>query len=237
MARKIYKCKLSQLGHLTPTVRELVFDILEGEKLEFEAGQFVMMRVPGGEKPSLRAYSIASSDALSTQFKLLIKLVPGGVASEFVETYCKVGTVVEFTGPFGKLLFQEPPAKKVLFFCTGAGLSQHICMLESKAHKYPETEFYLYKGALSEKEIYYKDVLQNLKEKLPQFKKYEFTIDDGSATWQGRTGYVNQFLDEFDLASDIQIYLCGNPNMIKSMKADLERKGFSKDRLYAEAFY
>lgn len=225
---------------MTPTMRELTLKCQPGSELKFKTGQFTMLHVPmAGEpdRPEKRAYSLASADGDSSGFKLLIKLVPGGVASEFIKTL-KEGISLDFTGPFGKCLFLTPPAENVLFLCTGAGLSQHYSMLASSAHLFPQTKFHLRLGVWNKEEVFYEKELAALKAAIPHFS-YEFFLDQGHAGWNGRVGYVTDGLKDLGIkATSHHVYLCGNPAMIKGAKQILlEELQFPKDRLLAEAFH
>ena len=236
MARTIFQTRLKEINSLTPLVRELVVEFQEPPQMDFQAGQFVMLHVPdpGSEKPILRAYSLASDDKIKTQFKLIIKLFGEGRASQFIKEL-KGGENLQFTGPFGKLLFKQPPAEQVLFLCTGAGLSQHMSFLLSHGEKYPNTRFHLLVGVWNESEMFYEKEMAGIK--IKDFK-YEFVLDKPADSWKGKRGFVTNYLDQFDYNRiDTQIYLCGNPVMIKGAKEHLiDKNKFSGDRIFAESF-
>ena len=239
MAKVQWKCRLTQIRELTPSMRELSLEVLSPERLKFKAGQFVILHVPlppGSSKPAPRAYSLASDAAKDGDFKLLIKLVPGGLGSEFIKSL-KGGEELPFTGPFGKCLFHEPAPAQVLMISTGAGLSQHMSFLFSHAANSPQSKFHALIGVWNESEIFYRQELDALQTRLKNFR-YEFVLDQGGPGWQGKTGYVTQHIDQFDyLRVPTMIYLCGNPAMIKGMKAMLAEKGFPAESIVEEAFH
>ncbi len=204
--------------------------------MKFKTGQFVMIHVPGGEKPAKRAYSLASSEKIDNKFSLIIKLVPGGVASSYIEKL-KAGEKMEVSGPFGKCFFKTPAPKQVVFVCTGAGLSQHMSMLESEGPNYPDTQFRVLLGVWNEQEIFYREELEAMKKKLKDFK-YEYVLDKGGPDWKGKTGFVTNFLEDFNYKNvDTMFYLCGNPAMIKSVKEHLiDQNGFPKEKIVQESF-
>lgn len=236
--RTVYKARLKSIRSLTPSQRELHVLIEDPQNFSFQSGQFVMLHVPVAtqEKPVLRAYSLASDDHVKNEFKLIIKLLPEGigVASEYLRTL-RGGEQLNFTGPFGKLLFKTPPPPQVLLFCTGAGLSQHMSFLLSHANQYPRTKYEMLIGVWNEEEILCKAELENIQRAVPSFN-FQFVVDKASDSWTGLRGYITQYFDRYNL-EDTHIYLCGNPEMIKSAKAILEQKSFPKDKLFSEAFY
>lgn len=235
--RQNRKFIVSHIKDHTPWVRELRLECVEPKEFTFRAGQFVMLHVPDPDapKPALRAYSLASSEAHKTGFTLLFKFVPNGKASIFV-WQLRGGEVLDFTGPFGRVFFEEPPTEQVIFLNTGTGVSQHYSYLESKKEQYPNIDFYLYFGLRNEEEIFFQDELEKLKSQMPRFQ-YQFVLSQASAYWTGLRGYVQDHLPKHGVwTRPTSIYLCGNGQMIKQTKELLFEKQFDPKRLHFEAF-
>jgi CDP-4-dehydro-6-deoxyglucose reductase len=234
--RAIYQMRVTRIEDHTPSIRELTIETLEPSGFRFQAGQFVMLHVPTDGKPALRAYSIASDDRNPRGFQLLFKSVENGLASRFVWDL-KGGEVLNFTGPFGRVFFKEPPTEQIIFLNTGSGVSQHLSFLLSKAEKYPDLRYRMLFGVRNENEIYYQKQLDELTRKIPDFK-YAFILSRPGESWAGRRGYVQNFIDEFEhLKIESTFYLCGNGAMIKDVKKQLiEGQGFDPKRILVEAF-
>jgi CDP-4-dehydro-6-deoxyglucose reductase, E3 len=234
--RQIYQMKVEAVIDHTPNVRELVMVPLEPSEFSFKAGQFVTLHVPHEPKPALRAYSIASTDQVKSGFRLLFKFVEGGIASTYIWKV-EQGQTLQFTGPFGRLFFREPPSQQIVFLNTGTGLSQHFSYMASKKHLFPDLRYRLLFGVRNESEIYYRDQLIQLGVGLSDFK-FDYVLSRPSDSWTGKKGYVQHFLPEFDYKNiDTTFYLCGNGGMIKEVKQQLiERDGFDKTKIFAEAF-
>lgn len=230
--------RISKIVDHTPTVRELVVTTSEPSEFQFKAGQFVMLHVPQeeGKKPALRAYSIASDERQKSGFTLLFKYVENGLASRYVWDL-KGDEELTFTGPFGKVFFQEPPTQQIIFLNTGTGLSQHLCYLLSKREQYPHLKYRMLFGVRTEKDIYYQKEVQALEKELPDFK-FEYVLSRPQESWTGKKGYVQNFLSEFDYKNiPTTFYLCGNGGMIKEVKHQLiEIDGIDKTKIWAEAF-
>jgi NAD(P)H-flavin reductase len=227
--------KVAEIIDHTPSVRELILETTEPQEFQFKAGQFVTLHVPQEPKPAMRAYSIASDDRIKNGFRLLFKKVENGVASTFIWSLDGTETL-NFTGPFGRVFFKEPPASQIVFLNTGTGLSQHYCYLMSKKELYPDLRYRMLFGVRNEQEMYYQPQLDQLQKDLKDFK-YEFVLSRPSESWQGKKGYVQHFIKEFEyMGRDTIFYLCGNGGMIKEVKQQLEQDGFDKTRIFAEAF-
>lgn len=234
-ARKIYQMHVTSVRDLTPSVRELV--VQSPDEFAFRAGQFVMLHVPQeNEKPALRAYSIASTEQNKHGFTLLFKYVENGKASEFVWKL-KGDETLQFTGPFGRVFFQEPPTDQIVFFNTGTGLSQHLSYLESKKQMYPNLKYHLFFGVRNESEIYYQEQLEQLRKELPHFD-YQYVLSRGSEDWKGLRGYVQNHLESTKYKeTPTTFYLCGNGGMIKELKQKLlVEENWNPKQFWAEAF-
>ncbi len=242
MSRIPISMPITKIVDHTPTVREL--DLKCNENFKFKAGQFVMLHVPKeGEpegqqeaKPVLRAYSVASDDRQAGNLKLLVKYVENGIASKYF-WQLKSGQEVQITGPFGKVLFKEPPTEQVVFLNTGTGVAQHYSYLVSKADLNPHLRYRMLFGVRNESDIYFEPELKEFSQKLSDFQ-YEFVLSRPSEQWKGKKGYVQHFLDELEIDKrDTTFYLCGNSKMIKEVKHNLiEEKKFDKSKIHAEAF-
>jgi CDP-4-dehydro-6-deoxyglucose reductase, E3 len=162
MSRIIYNYKINKITDHTKNIRELDLTLISHPEFKFRAGQFVMLHVPQFDeqgqptKAALRAYSIATTEHDLQRFRLIFKFVENGVASKYVWGL-KGNETLNFTGPFGKVFFQEPPTEQIVFFNTGSGISQHFCYLESKMNQYPELKYKLYFGLRYEEDIYYRE--------------------------------------------------------------------------------
>lgn len=232
--RKGVKAKLTKILDLTPSVRELYFTPEGG--FEFKAGQFVMidMNDETGKKVQ-RAYSVASSDKDTKEFKLVIKFYEFGVASKWVQTL-KGGEDITFSGPFGKFLFKEPPEERVIFVCTSTGLAPLYSMLVSQGPSHKNVQYIVYMGVWNTKEIFYAKELEAARKGTPKLDIH-FVLDKPEAGWTGPTGYVTDHIAKLDLnAVPTQFYICGNPAMIKSVREMLQAKNFPKEKVHTESY-
>jgi phenol hydroxylase P5 protein len=73
---------------------------LDDGPLAFQAGQYVMLEVPGIAGP--RAFSIASPPSQAGEIELHIRLVPGGKATGWLHENAQEGLKLKFAGPYGR---------------------------------------------------------------------------------------------------------------------------------------
>jgi CDP-4-dehydro-6-deoxyglucose reductase len=233
--RLIYKMRVTEVRDYTSNIRELFLKCEEPNEFTFRAGQFVMLHVPTDAKPALRAYSIASPEQKTDGFRLIFKYVDTGLASKYVWDL-KGGEILDFTGPFGRLFFKEPPTEQCVYLNTGSGVSQHFSFIESNIAKYPNIRHRMLFGVRTESDVYYREELDRLKSQLKDFK-YDFVLSRAGDSWSGKRGYVQNHVDDFDYKSTpTTFYLCGNGAMIKDVKHKLTEEGFDMSLVFAEAF-
>ena len=196
MGKNLYPMRITALKDLTPRIRWLKLQNEGSETFTFRAGQFVNLQVPQGEgaRPLQRAYSLASSEEDPDTFELLFSYVPEGKASRYIWD-CREGDLLNFTGPFGRLFFKEPPSSRLVFLNTGTGISQHYAYLQSHKKKYPSLKGTLLFGLRYEEDLFYREEMENLKRDLPHFH-CEYVLSRPTANWKGKSGYVQDFLPQ-----------------------------------------
>lgn len=237
--RTLRKAKVQRIIDYTPEFRELFIECVWPESFQFKAGQFVMLQVPNKEdpqaKPLQRAYSVASSDQISSGYRLVFKAVPGGAATRYVWSLNE-GSEIQFTGPFGRVLFKEPPTEQLVFLNTGSGISQHFSFIESNIQKYPDLRYRILFGLRFESDLYYQAELERLK-KMGSDLEYQYVISRPTPSWKGLKGYVQNHIEPLDyVGRSTTFYLCGNGAMIKDVKELLKTQSFDMTRVFAEAF-
>jgi Na+-transporting NADH:ubiquinone oxidoreductase subunit NqrF len=86
---------------LAPDIRRLYLRLVEPDSIRFTAGQFVNAEVP--ESRQLRAYSMANPPSDRHHVELIVKLLPHGIFSSYLEFKLKVGDRLRLCGPLGRL--------------------------------------------------------------------------------------------------------------------------------------
>src|SRR3954452_23816139 len=71
------KARIEAIEELTHDIRRLVLKLREPEQMEFIAGQYVDVKIPGSEDEH-RSFSMANVPSRNDQIELMIKLYPDG---------------------------------------------------------------------------------------------------------------------------------------------------------------
>ena len=137
----------------------------------------------------------------------------------------KPGDLVEIDGAYGDFCIEEPIDKKTeyLFIATGTGIAPFHSFVET----WPNLNYNLVHGIRFEKECYhYNDYEKN---------SYVPCISRPNDNSQGMK--VTDYLLLNELSKDVQVYICGNRNMIVDVFEILHTKGISGDQITTEVFF
>ena len=226
-----FASKLLRKIPLTIDTFQFDFSRSEGQG-DFKAGQFFLLDVEDGQASTTRAYSIASAPGNKDFFSLVVKLVPGGRASEYLRTM-EVGHELHFQGPFGHFFLKDSP-KDVVMIATGTGIAPFMGMIPSLLENGWNKPVTIYFGVRFEEDLFYVDELRAWEKEAPNFKAV-ISISRPTEKWTGFSGRITEHFEDLN-AENIQGYICGNGDMVKSVKEMMEAKGVAKTDLNFELF-
>ena len=113
--------------------------------LEFSAGQYVELRVPGTDHG--RQYSMANTPGESKQLEFHIRRQPGGIATDgWVFGSLSVGERVDMAGPLGDFRLDPEDEGPMILLGGGTGLAPLKSMVRQALTVTPERGIHLYHG-------------------------------------------------------------------------------------------
>lgn len=234
------------------SIRDLTYDIkevllaLEGQEIEFQAGQYVQLVVPpyGEVAESVqRAYSMSSRPSDKKHVELLVRLVPGGIATTWVHKYLRQGQQVEVVGAFGEFHIHDTPAAMICV-AGGSGMAPFKSMLYhmNETGAFPEKEIWYFFGARSLRDMFYLDEMRELSARWPRFHFVAALSEPKPEdNWTGETGLITDVLDRYlqskvDAGKGLEGYLCGSPGMINACINVMKKNGMGEDKIYFDKF-
>ncbi len=221
------------VGHKLLASKFNQYDFESAQPLALKPGQYVNVKVAPN---TIRAYSVATQPD-DRHFSLLVDTRPGGPGSQFFENL-KIGDVLTYMGPFGQFVFRPGDgAEDLLFLATGSGMSAIRCIIDSVLVDQKITKpVKLYFGLTHEGEIFWKDHMDDLKSRYPNFS-YQICLYKPGDSWKGPTGFITKLVEQdYPNSSKCSAYLCGHKNMIADATDLLLRLGCQKERIYTERF-
>jgi len=152
-----YKTSLSKKSQLNSNTYLYHFDLIEPKEIIFKPGQYVMLKVPSINGPVSRLYSIASPNNIKNSFELIVEIVPGGLASNYLFSL-KENSEVTFQGPAGMFGLKKNKRDKI-FMVTGTGIAPVRSMVISNfkfliSKEIPNSKLQIYWGMKNYKDIY-----------------------------------------------------------------------------------
>jgi ferredoxin-NADP reductase len=224
---------------LTHDTIELVLSV--NEPVAFQPGQYIMLKVPKEQGFQFRSYSVANhpSDSGKNIYRLVIKLLPKGLGSEFLRNK-KAGETLEILPPRGFFTFKSEGVKNIYLIATGTGIVPLLSIVENSLYdsklETRNSKFEIYWGNRFKVDIFWQDYLDELKAKQDNFN-YTLTLSKAVGYWQGAKGYVTDLLKQNELDwSAGHFYLCGLPQMVEDVKNYLISKDVSTDRIFEEKY-
>jgi ferredoxin-NADP reductase len=231
-----HKVRLEKIIQLSSSVRTFCLRDVNGKPFVFQAGQFCMVHVPEDGGVKKKAYSIASGPEQTETIELCIKLVQGGLATEWFWTL-KQGDEFDLSSPYGRFVLPEGVNEELIFVATGTGLAPFRSMIHHLYHDGAsyEKDVWLIFGVRYENEILYHDEWLALAQKNPHFH-YIPTISRPK-NWDGAKGYVQERLKEsITDPGGKKVYICGLVPMVEAVNQAAQQIGFSKDQIHFEKY-
>lgn len=121
--------RIAAIRALTHDVAEL--DIALAQPVDFDAGQFMLVRVDG--IAGSRGWSMVNYERGATRLRFVVKNKPGGALSAWLFSGDRSGTAVELFGPLGRATFYPDLGKNLLCIAGGSGIAGMMSILERAA--------------------------------------------------------------------------------------------------------
>lgn len=235
-----YKAVVTEITDLTYDIKSVVFKLLEPDKIDFLAGQYVQLETkPYGKikQKTVRAYSIASKPEDNNIVELIVRLVPEGICTTWVHNFLQVGEEVNLTGPYGDFFIRDTDAD-MIFIAGGSGKAPIKSMLDHLKIVGTKRRMTYYFGARTEKDLYLTEYFKDMEKVFPEFQYIPVLsrCEDG-AKWCARTGYIMPYLKEAVRDPEkTEAYMCGSPGMLEACKKELLNLGVKAENIYFDSF-
>ena len=227
-----YRAIVERIDSLSYNVRGFRFKLVDPPKLEFKAGQFIILNVPRDGAIVKRAYSIASPPHEPTTLELCIQHVEGGIASTYFWKL-KEGETVSLSGPHGNFLLKEPLDYEPIFMATGTGVAPLRAMIRHLFHINFTRPVWLLFGTRYEHALLYESEFRSLAGLRHNFH-YIPTVSRPK-DWRGEVGHIQQTFQKYiPDVSHKELYLCGWLEVVKAICKDLTAFGVPQAQIHYE---
>ncbi|HHV39070.1 MAG TPA: 4Fe-4S binding protein [Tepidimicrobium sp.] len=230
--RQRIRAKITDIKELGKDIREYTFIFISPEKVDYKAGQFILIKIQD-EPKAYRAYSISSANEDSTKLSVIIERVENGYGTNIIFNDFKVGDIVDLEGPMGNELVVDNSAEKVLFVGNGIGITPFIGLTrEILSNSSSVKDIKLLDGQRYENEFLYKGYFESLSQEEDRFQYIPVVSRDKNSSL--KKGYVTHVLKDMNL-DGYKVYMCGSKNMIVDSYNILLDKGVKKEDIFYES--
>jgi len=229
-----YKTILTKKTKLNSNTYQYHFDLIDPTEIIFKPGQYMMLKVPSSKGPVSRLYSIASQNTIKNGFELIIEIVPGGLASNYLFSLSEKTEVI-FQGPAGMFGLKENDRTKI-FLITGTGIAPILSIMKSNFQA--GFNFQLFWGMKNYKDIYLFDELKKYNPKicLSREQNLDMILEGDKKYFE--LGHVNSSFEK-QFSNDLNsfdFYLCGGRLVVESLKQYLLSKNVLLENIHFEKF-
>ena len=218
------------LGGIVRDPRRLTHDVVAFEidldgTLDFEAGQFALLTVPG--ITGARAYSMVNFDPLAERLSFVVKKKPGGAVSEWLFRDGVEGTRLGLFAPLGHATFHPALRKHVLCVAGGSGIAgmMSILSLACQGGHFCDWDGHVFFGVRTARDGFFLDELEAFRARFPDRLAVTVALSDEevpaslAAAYPGfafARGFVHAVAGERMKSrfADIRAYVAGPPPMV-----------------------
>ncbi len=216
----------------TPTIR--TFRLSRPPGFEFEAGQFLTVRMQVDGKPHVRCYSISSAPETTGYLEISVKRQ--GLVSNMLFAVERPGANLMVKPPNGKFVYPHSDDRPVVLVAGGVGITPLMSMLRHAVTADPSRPVTLIYSVRTEEEVAYQDELEVLLRRHPQIRLVMTVTGVTQSKW--RTGricgaMIQEVVDE--VIGSVYM-MCGPLEMIAEVRQSLETAGVAPAQIRSEVF-
>lgn len=229
--------KVAAIEPLTHDIQR--FDIALDEPMEFRAGQYADLSIPGSNVT--RSYSMANSPSEQNTLSFIIKVYPDGAFSDLLKNDISVGDPMDVEGPFGTSFRNPNHDGPTLLVGGGSGLAPLWSILNDIAETDPSRSVRFYYGARSKADLFYLDEIASLAENLQDFEFIPALSEQTDVDqWDGAQGFIHECVASGypDSGKNITLdaYACGPPPMVEAVLPVFQKIGIDADNIHLDKF-
>ncbi|KVO32569.1 oxidoreductase [Burkholderia ubonensis] len=210
-------------------------DDVNGSAVEFEAGQFAELEVPGSGVR--RPFSLANTSNWEGRLEFLIRLRPDGWFSTYLRERAQPGDPLTVRAPMGGFGLFAESLRPRWFVAGGTGLAPILSMLRRMAEYQEMIDARLFFGVNRQSELFMLDALQQLQADLPQLK-VDLCVWHPRDDWSGFRGTPVDALSAALAGTGVRpdIYVCGPPALVRGVQVAAVAAGVPDAQFASERF-
>ena len=230
-----FEAEVEQITSLTHDIRGIHLRLVTPERSEFKAGQYIDVLVPG--TPEWRSYSMANPPSQNGIVEIMVKLMPGGLFSSYVEQQLQLGAHLTLQGPYGNFHLRDSQ-HEAIFIAGGSGMAPILSLLRDMADQQDSRSVTYFYGARTRRDLFQLDELRGFEQRLPHFRFVPALSEpQPSDTWDGEIGLITEVVKRIvSNGANQEAYMCGPTAMIDAAIVTLQRVGVEEQAIFYDKF-
>jgi len=225
-----YPLVVSDIIEETSLAKSFTFEIEDKYQslFQFQAGQFLSLRLPWEDSYLDRCYSLSSSPD-KNRHTITVKRVKDGRASNLLNDSINVGDIIDIAPPSGRFV-PTSHHRPLTLFAAGSGITPIISIIK---HTLANTELAvtLFYANSNQQQIIFEQPLEELSQRYPE----RFNCHHHLSNEEGRVNEntINQFI-ESQLEQDF--FICGPTPFMDLTENALQKLGVADQNIALERF-
>lgn len=217
----------------TAGARSLVLEVPRHlqQQFQYQAGQFLTVRLRLGFDRHIRCYSMSSSPATDSLLRITVKRVEGGLVSNWINNSLKPGYKVEAMVPAGEFVLRDAPDHRdLVMLASGSGITPVISIITTALATTGRRVRLFYANQARDAVIFAAE-LETLQEQHADRLEIVHHIYD-------EVGYVDPETVQAFVGSntDVDVYVCGSRHFTAAAEKGLAHAGIAHDAVRYERF-
>ena len=228
------KCFIDSIEWIASDAVKLTVELADGDWLDFRSGQYVEIAVP--DSSQCRSYSMCTAPNDLPQLAFMVRILAGGLMSEYLTTIAKPDDVLTLRGPFGGFAWSGSRSAPQLFIAGGTGLSPICSILHEIRNvagaKPPMT---LSLGCATPEALLAPGYLRLLESWMPTLS-LRLSAEFGDVEGAVMRGNALTAIDFSVVTPQTEAYVCGPEGLINAATKKLVEVGVPATNIYYERF-
>jgi len=203
-------------------------------ELAYKPGQFFFVTIKQGDKELTHHFSFSTSPTEKDFFEFTKKLTDHEYSVALKAA--KAGAWAKIDASYGEFTF-EGEYPKIALLAGGIGITPFISICKYATDKRLNTKITLFYGCRTEKDIAFKQELEQMQEENKNLK-IVFIVNEATPQWKGAVGLITAEMIQKELPDYMEnmFYLCGPQPMVSAMEKLMASIGVQKEKLKMEYF-
>lgn len=230
---RLWPARVESLERFTPEIMRLRLKLPRAARMQFLAGQYIDVLMPGGKR---RAFSIASAPSQADYIELHIKQVDGGGFTGHVFSDMQLKEILRIEGPLGTFFVRKNSSRPMIMMGGGTGFAPLKSMIEELIECDDQRPLQLFWGVAKASDLYAAELIDDW---MRQRSDFEFTpvLSHPDQGWSGERGFVHDaVLRTFPDLSPFDVYMSGPPAMVHAARSAFLEAGVTEQQLFYDSF-